>query len=99
MSINSMISALFVVAIMTNLTVEAIKIVLDNKKYSSNVIAMIVSVILAIFVSVGMIISCEITVTPIVILEIIALAYLSFLSATLGYDKVIQALEQISKMK
>ena len=75
MTMEFLIVALFAVSLLTNLTVEGIKKLLDKKSvdYSSNVMA-----------AVGV--------------ELIALAYLSFLVATNGYDKVIQAIKQIKQI-
>lgn len=92
MDMSFFLKALFIVATLTTLTVEAIKKIADSvsKKYNSTVLAVIISVILSIVCSVCFIIYSSITITPQVIVEIIALTFLSFLCATVGYDKVIK---------
>lgn len=89
--------ALAGIAGLTSLTVQALKKLLDEKevKYSSNLLAVIVSVVLTAAVSVGYIIYNSIAVTPQVVITAIALMYLSFLSATVGFDKVKQLIEQM----
>lgn len=92
--------ALTAITIFTSLFVQAIKKLLDDagKKYSSNILAVITSFVVSIGTCVGYIIYTGISVTPQIVIEIICLCLLSFLTATLGYDKVIQALAQIKKM-
>lgn len=92
-----LIKALFLISALTSLTVEAIKKLLNGKeiKYSSNLIAAIVSVILTVAISIGYIIYESIEVNPQIVVTIIALIYLSFLSATVGFDKVKQLINQI----
>ena len=97
MNSGFLLSALAVIAVLTSLTVEGIKKILDEKKvkYSSNVLAVIVSFVLTVAGSALYIIFYGIAVSPQVLVTIISLAYLSFLSATTGFDKVKQLLKQI----
>ena len=97
MSSGFLISALAFISVLTSLTVEAIKKILNEKevKYSSNILAAIVAVILTVAVSVGYIIYVDIVVSPKVIITIIALTFLSFLASMLSFDKVKQLLIQI----
>ena len=97
MSSGFLISALAFISVLTSLTVEAIKKILNEKevKYSSNILAAIVAVILTVAVSVGYIIYVDIIVSPKVIITIIALTFLSFLASMLSFDKVKQLLIQI----
>ena len=67
-------------------------------KYSANILAAIVAVILTAGASVGYIIYASIEVTPQVIVTIVAMIFLAFLCATVGYDKVVQAIEQLKKL-
>ena len=94
-----MIIALAAVSVLTTLTTEACKKMLDDAEmaYSSNCLAAIVAVVLSIAVSGGyMIYTCEAW-TPQTIVTIVSLAFLSFLGATVGWDKVMQAIDQIKK--
>ena len=92
-----LISGLAGISVLTSLTVQALKKLLDEKqvKYSSNILAMIVSVVLTIIVSICYIIYTAIPVTPQVVITTIALTFLSFLTSTVGYDKVMQMLKQL----
>ena len=89
------------VSVFTGLFTEAVKGVLDalGKKFpSSNILAGIVAVVLSVLVSVMFSVLNEITATDKVMVCYVALALLSWLSAMVGYDKVIQALTQIQKV-
>ena len=66
-------------------------------KYSANVLAAVVAVLLSIVVSGMRIIYLGTPITPQVIVTILALAFLSFLGATVGWDKVVQAIAQIKR--
>lgn len=92
-----LIKALFLISALTSLTVEAIKKLLNGKeiKYSSNLIAAIVAVVLTVAISIGYIIYESIAVTPQIVITIIALTYLSFLASTVGFDKVKQLINQL----
>lgn len=97
MTMEFLFVALFAVSILTNLTVHGIKKILDKKSanYSSNVMAAITSVVLSVALSAGYLIWTETALNAKIAVELIALAYLSFLVSTNGYDKVIQAIKQI----
>ena len=99
MPIAFLSTALLIVSFATNLTVEAIKKVLNGTsvKYSSNLLAVIVAIVLACAVSAGYLILNGIPFDLTVGVQVIALIYLSFLVSTVGYDKVLQMLGQISK--
>ncbi len=96
MNTGIILSALALVAGLSTLTTEGIKKILDEmgKTYKSNLLAGIVSVVL----SIGAVICYVLyfgnpfTVQTAVIL--VCFAYLSWLSAMEGYDKVKQLLEQ-----
>ena len=92
-----LISALALISVLTSLTVEAIKKIAQAKKqeYNSTVLAVIVALVLTIIGSILYIIFYSVPVTPQVIVIIIALAYLSFLSATCGFDQVKKILEKM----
>lgn len=100
MDSNIMVIGLVAVALFTSLTTEAIKKILDEKqvKYSANILAAVVAVVLTVAASIGYIIYASILVTPQVVVCVIAMVFLAFLCATVGYDKVIQAIEQLKKL-
>lgn len=93
--------ALLAISFLTNLTVEGIKKIFDKKSsnYSANVMAAVTSVVLSIAISSGYLIWTETALNARIAVELIALAYLSFLVSTNGYDKVIQAIKQIKAYK
>ena len=97
MPISFLTTALLIVSVITNLTVEGIKKLLDGTKvkYSSNVLAAILSVLIACAVSVIYLIMTDTVFT----MKIVGLMYLGFLISTVGYDKVIQMLKQIQSVK
>ena len=101
MPISFLTTALLIVSVVTNLTVEGIKKLLDGTevKYSSNVLAAVLSVLIACAVSVIYLIMTDTVFTMKIGVEIVVLMYLGFLISTVGYDKVIQMLKQIQSVK
>lgn len=101
MPVSFITTALLAVSLLTNLTVEGIKKLLDgsNKTYSSNILAAIVSTIIAGAICVIYLVMGDIVFTMKIGVEIVVLMYLSFLVSTVGYDKVIQAIKQLQETK
>lgn len=101
MPISFMTTALLAVSLLTNLTVEGIKKLLDgtNAKYSSNILAAILSTILSGAVCVIYLVMNDIGFSVKIGVEIVVLMYLGFLVSTVGYDKVIQTLKQLQANK
>jgi len=101
MPIYFLTTALLIVSVVTNLTVEGIKKLLDGTtvKYSSNVLAAVSSVIISCAVCVIYLIMNDIVFSLKVGVEIVILMYLGFLTSTVGYDKVVQMIEQIRRIK
>lgn len=101
MPISFMTTALLAVSLLTNLTVEGIKKLLDgtNVKYSSNILAAILSTILSGAVCVIYLVMNDIGFSVKIGVEIAVLMYLGFLVSTVGYDKVIQTLKQLQANK
>ena len=87
---------LLVVSILTGLSTEAIKMLYDErkKKYKANTIAGVVAVLISILVGAGYMVVMNISFTPQFGVMLFALAFLSWLCAMLGYDKVIQSIKQ-----
>ena len=98
MSMGFLIPALLIISLATNLTVEGIKKLLDksSKDYSSNLLAVIVAILISIGVCTGYMILNDIVFTLKIGVQIVLLMYLSFLVATVGYDKVVQMINQIT---
>ena len=101
MPISFMTTALLAVSLRTNLTVEGIKKLLDgtNAKYSSNILAAILSTILSGAVCAIYLIMNDIGFSVKIGVEIVVLMYLGFLVSTVGYDKVMQTLKQLQANK
>ena len=101
MTISFMTSALLAVSLLTNLTVEGVKKLLNesNVKYSSNVLAAIFSTILSGAVCAIYLIMNDIAFSVKVGVEIAVIMYLGFLISTVGYDKIIQMLKQLKDTK
>lgn len=89
---------LMIVSVFTSLTTEAVKTIMaenKGKKYA-NTIAGIVAAVLSIFVGSGYVVLNGIEFTSQIAVYIVALVFMSWLCAMVGYDKVI---EQIKKFK
>ena len=101
MPISFLTTALLIVSLITNLTVEGIKKLLDGTKvkYSSNVLAAIFSVVIACAVCVIYLVMTDTAFTTKIGVEIVVLMYLGFLVSTVGYDKVVQMIKQIQATK
>lgn len=101
MPISFMTTGLLIVSLVTNLTVEGIKKLLEGTKvkYSSNVLAAILSVIIACAVCVIYLIMTDTIFTLKIGVEVVVLMYLGFLVSTVGHDKVVQMIKQIQVVK
>ena len=87
---------LLVVSVLTGLTTEAIKNIFieKNKTYYANTLAGVVSLVLSVALGVGFIFINGLGFTPVNIVCLVALSFMSWLCAMVGYDKVIQAISQ-----
>ena len=101
MHISFLTMAILIVSLVTNLTVEGIKNLLNGTKirYSSNVLAAVISVLAACLISAIYLIMNDIAITSKIGVEIAVLMYLGFLISTVGYDKVVQMIAQIKTTK
>lgn len=101
MPISFMTTGLLIVSMITNLTVEGIKKLLEGTKvkYSSNVLAAILAVFVACAVCVIYLIMTDTVFTLKIGVEVVVLMYLGFLVSTVGYDKVVQMIKQIQIIK
>lgn len=87
---------LVIVSTLTGLVTEAVKIILKefNVSYHTNTLTGIVATVLSAVVGVCYVIVTGIAFTAPIIIYIIALVFLSWLCAMVGYDKVVQAVGQ-----
>ena len=102
MTTSVFVSLLLAVSVFTSLVVEAIKKFLEKKqtiKYSSNLIAGIVAIVLGAVVGIFYCVMAEVAFSAQIVIILIALIFLSWLCAMVGYDKVIQSLTQIGFLK
>ena len=96
-SLQVFIMGLLAVSIFTTLTTQAVKKLVRefNGKVYSNTLASIISVLLAIALGVAYGIIKEYRFDAPYYISIVALAFLGWLCATNGYDKVKQAIKQV----
>lgn len=101
MSTYFLTTALLLVSLVTSLTVEGIKKLLDGTKakYSSNILAAITSVVISFAVCAIYIIMNDIVFSLKIGVEVFIIMFLGFLTSTVGYDKVIQMIKQLNDTK
>lgn len=90
------ISALAIVSALTTLTVQGIKKILDEqgKEYKSNLLAAIVAIVLSIAIVVGYVLYNGIGFSVQIVVLTVTFAFLSWLCAMVGYDKVKMLIKQ-----
>ena len=96
MTMETFLIGLFIVATMTSLFTEAIKKWLQerNKTVHANALAGYVAIVLSVGIGIAYVIVTETAINIKMVVFLIALMLLSWLSAMIGYDKVIQAISQ-----
>lgn len=84
------------ISIFTGLATEAVKKVLaeHNIEYRANTLAGLVALVLSTAAGLGYILLANINFTSTIIVCWVALIFISWLCAMVGYDKVIQAIAQ-----
>ena len=95
-SFQTFVLGMLITSTLTALATEAVKAILTEhkKNYYANTLAGVVSLILATSVSVGYILMNDLGFTTQTIVTSVALVFMSWLCAMVGYDKVIQAISQ-----
>jgi predicted membrane metal-binding protein len=85
---------LLVISTLTGLATEAVKkVLLERKiKYKANTLVGIIATCLSIAISIGYVIMTGIAFSAQIVVCIIALTFMSWLCAMVGYDKVIQTI-------
>lgn len=89
------LTGLFGVSVLTTLTVQAIKNMLGDKPYNSNLLAAIVATVLSICVAVGYVLYNGVAFSIQIVISTIAFAFFSWLASMTNYDKVKQLLDGI----
>ena len=95
MTVQIAMFLLTITAAMTSLITEAVKKTVKTDK--PTIVAAIVSVITGIGVPIGYLILNHMAITAQDIVYIVAMVVLTWLCATLGYDKIIEVISQIVK--
>ena len=95
-NLNTFLTGLLAISTLTGLATEAVKKILTehNKQYQANTLAGIVSLVLSTGFGFGYIAVGDLSITPQVVISFIALVFMSWLCAMIGYDKVIQTITQ-----
>ncbi|MEG1716216.1 MAG: aminopeptidase [Lachnospiraceae bacterium] len=101
MTLEVFLLGLLIVSTLTGIVTEAIKKWLEEreKKYHANALAGYCAVGLSVAVGAAYIILTGSAVNAQMAVYLIALVFLSWLSAMVGYDKVIQAISQLKTAK
>lgn len=96
MNLEVFLLLLLIVSTFTALVTEAVKkwLAERNKTYHANALAGYVAIILSIAVCAGYVVLVKAAITSQLAVYLTALIFLSWLSAMVGYDKVIQAISQ-----
>lgn len=97
MTLDIFLMMLLIVSTLTGLATEAIKIWLKEHslKYHANALAGYVAVVMSVIIGISYIILVQAEINAQMIVYLIALIVLAWLSAMLGYDKVIQTIAQL----
>lgn len=93
MSVEIFVYVIMAISIVTGLVVEALKMIIPRNDY--NIIAGFVAVILTVIAATGYALWNEILIDTKYIIFFTGVAFASWLSAMLGFDKIKQALIQI----
>lgn len=100
MTLHVFLIMLLACSILTTLTVEGIKkMFMEGESRKANMVAAVVAVVLAIAIGIIYAIVFAVAVNVQYIVIIVALCFLSWLCAMVGYDKVVQAIYQITGNK
>lgn len=99
MTLEVFLLMLLIVSTLTGLITEAVKNWLNerDKRYYANALAGYVAVVMSVMIGIAYIILVGAVINAQMFVYLIALVLLSWLSAMVGYDKVIQAISQFKK--
>lgn len=101
MTLTLFIALLVILAVCVSLITEAVKRFLDDAgiKYSANIVVLIVAVIVGAGGTALMYLFMGIAFTPPNIVCMVLMAVAVWVGAMVGYDKVIQMIEQLKNLK
>lgn len=96
-TLGTFLTGLLIVSVFVGLMTEAVKKIFDDigVKYKANLVAGASAVVLSIAVGTAYMIFTETAINAQMAVYLIALVFLSWLSAMVGYDKVRQTILQI----
>lgn len=96
MNLQTFVLGLLISSTLTSLTTEGVKKILTEKKknYYANTLAGIVALVISAAIGICYVIVTDIGFSAAVVVTIVALIFMSWLSAMVGYDKVVQAISQ-----
>ena len=97
MTFDLFLLGLMIASTLTALVTEALKKLFDGYDCSANVMASLSAIGVSVIIGAVYIILTEATLNAQMAVYLIALVLLSWLSAMVGYDKVVQAISQIKK--
>lgn len=99
MNLEMFLLLLLIVSTLTSLVTEAVKNWMKDheKTYHANAMAGYVAIVLSVGVCAGYIVLTETALTDKMAVYLIALIFLSWLAAMVGYDKVMQAISQFKR--
>lgn len=99
-TIDIFLLGLLIISTLTSLVTEAVKKVLleSNVAFRSNLIAGIASLVLSTAVSICYIILYNIEFSAAICVCMLALMFMSWLCAMVGYDKVVQTIRQFTSI-
>lgn len=100
-SLHVFMLGVLITSTLTGLATEAIKKLFaeHSKNYYANTLAGIVSVILSVAIGIGYMMLSSISFNSQAIVYLVALVFISWLCAMVGYDKVVQAISQFKTAK
>lgn len=96
-NLQTFLMGLLLSSTFTGLATEALKTILTehNKQYHANTLAGLVALVITSAIGIGYTVAMGISFTAQSVIAILALVFMSWLCAMVGYDKVIQTISQI----
>lgn len=95
-TLQTFLLGLLIVSTLSGLVTEALKKVLteNGKTYKANTLAGLASLVLSVAIGFGYMVLKNIDFTSSAVVYLVALVFASWLSAMVGYDKIVQAITQ-----
>ncbi len=96
-NLQTFLMGVLITSALTGLATEAVKNILDehNKRYHANTLAGVIALVLSTAIGIGYVAITGGGFTAQVVCSLVALVFMSWLCAMVGYDKVIQTISQI----